>query len=143
MDRQIPVIIPAYEPDEKLIKLLDELCAEGVAPVIVVNDGSDEASFGHIYDAARERGAIVLDHAVNMGKGRALKTAFNYCLGSYKDLIGVVTADSDGQHAVSDIKKCIEALSEDPKALVLGVRILISRGSLPDLFLETSSPARS
>ncbi len=122
MDRQIPVIIPAYEPDEKLIKLLDELCAEGVGPVIVVNDGSDEASYGHLYEAAREKGAIVLDHAVNMGKGRALKTAFNYCLGEYRDLLGVVTADSDGQHAVSDIKKCMQALLEDPEALVLGVR---------------------
>ena len=122
MDRQIPVIIPAYEPDDKLIKLLDELRAEGVEPVIVVNDGSDESVYGHLYKAARERGAIVLSHAVNMGKGRALKTAFNYCLGEYKDLVGVVTADSDGQHAVSDIKKCKQALIEDPDALVLGVR---------------------
>ena len=122
MGGQIPVIIPAYEPDEKLIKLLDELCAEGVEPVIVVNDGSDEGAYGHLFEAVRERGVIVLDHAVNMGKGRALKTAFNYCLGTYKDLIGVVTADSDGQHAVSDIRKCMQALLEDPKALVLGVR---------------------
>lgn len=122
MGGQIPVIIPAFEPDEKLIKLLDELCAEGVEPVIVVNDGSNEATYGHLYEAARERGAIVLDHAVNMGKGRALKTAFNYCLSKYKDLIGVVTADSDGQHAVSDIKKCMQALLDDPEALILGVR---------------------
>lgn len=122
MDRLIPVIIPAYEPDEKLIKLLDELALENVGPVIVVNDGSDEDTYGHLYDAARERGAVVLDHAVNMGKGRALKSAFNYCLGQYKDLIGVVTADSDGQHAVSDIKKIREALLEDPDALILGVR---------------------
>ncbi len=122
MERMIPVIIPAYEPDEKLIKLLDELVAEKVEPIIVVNDGSDEAVYGHLYEAARKRGAIVLDHAVNMGKGRALKTAFNYCLGQYKDLIGVVTADSDGQHAASDIRKCMEALCEDPKVLVLGVR---------------------
>ena len=122
MERQIPVIIPAYEPDEKLIKLLDELSAEGVSPVVVVNDGSDEGTYGHLFKEAESKGAVVLTHAVNMGKGRALKTAFNYCLNEYRDLLGVVTADSDGQHAVSDIKKCMEALKNEPKALILGVR---------------------
>jgi putative flippase GtrA len=45
-----------------------------------------------------------------MGKGRALKTAFNYCLNEYEDLIGVITADSDGQHTSGDIRKCMDAL---------------------------------
>ncbi len=128
MEKIVPVIIPAYEPDEKLIKLLDELAREQVSPVIVVNDGSDKATYGHLFDMARGRGAVVLEHAVNMGKGRALKTAFNYCLNEYEDLVGVVTADSDGQHAVRDLKKCMEALIEDPKALVLGVRNFDQKG---------------
>jgi putative flippase GtrA len=75
-----------------------------------------------LFEAAKELGAIVLKHAVNMGKGRALKSAFNFCLNEYEDVVGVVTADSDGQHTVSDIKKCIAGLLEDPEALVLGVR---------------------
>ena len=128
MERIVPVIIPAYEPDEKLIKLLDELVAARVSPVIVVNDGSDKEKYGHLYDQARDREAVVLEHAVNMGKGRALKTAFNYCLNEYGGLVGVVTADSDGQHAVSDIQKCMEALIEDPSALVLGVRDFNQKG---------------
>ncbi|RKM60565.1 glycosyltransferase [Butyrivibrio sp. CB08] len=122
MEKIVPVIIPAYEPDEKLIKLLDELASEKFSPVIVVNDGSDKEKYGHIYDKAREMGVVVLEHAVNMGKGRALKSAFNYCLTQYEGLVGVVTADSDGQHAVEDIRKCMDALIEDPSALVLGVR---------------------
>ncbi len=122
MERIVPVVIPAYEPDEKLIKLLEELKTEGVFPVVVVDDGSEGASYGHLFEAAKELGAIVLKHAVNMGKGRALKSAFNFCLNEYEDVVGVVTADSDGQHTVSDIKKCIAGLLEDPEALVLGVR---------------------
>ncbi|SFQ14369.1 Glycosyltransferase involved in cell wall bisynthesis [Butyrivibrio proteoclasticus] len=117
-----PIIIPAYEPDEKLIKLVDELNSALVRPIIVVNDGSDKERFGHVFKSVKERGAIVLEHAVNMGKGRALKTAFNYCLNEYEDLAGVITADSDGQHTVSDIKKCKGALLADSGALVLGVR---------------------
>ncbi len=129
----IPIIIPAYEPDEKLLKLVDELNSASVGPIVVVNDGSDKEKFGCIFGQVKESGAIVLEHAVNMGKGRALKTAFNYCLNEYEDLAGVITADSDGQHTVSDIKKCMGALLTDPKALVLGVRN----------FDESGIPARS
>ena len=108
----IPIIIPAYEPDEKLLGLIDELNNAGLGPVIVVNDGSDKARFGQIFEGVAQKGATVLTHAVNMGKGRALKTSFNYCLNTYEDLLGVITADSDGQHTAEDIEKCKEALIE-------------------------------
>ncbi len=122
MGKTIPVIIPAYEPDERLLGLLDELSLEGLSPVIVVNDGSDRGEYGRIFDEVCSKGAVLLEHAVNMGKGRALKTAFNYCLNEYPELIGVITADSDGQHKVRDIRKCMDALADNDKALVLGVR---------------------
>ncbi len=122
MKELIPVIIPAYEPDDKLIKLIEDLSAKDISPVVVVDDGSDAGTYGRIFEGARDRGAVVLRHAVNMGKGRALKTAFNYCLNEYDDLLGVVTADSDGQHSPEDIKKCMEELKSSPDALVLGVR---------------------
>ncbi|MCR5671588.1 MAG: bifunctional glycosyltransferase family 2/GtrA family protein [Butyrivibrio sp.] len=117
----IPVIIPAYEPDEKLIKLLDDLKTAGIAPVVVVDDGSGE-KFRDLFKRASERCDVLLTHAVNMGKGRALKTAFNHCLNEYEDMPGVVTADSDGQHRIEDIRKCMDALSENRDALILGVR---------------------
>ena len=122
MSNEIPVIIPAYEPDDKLIKLVEDLKTAGIGPVVVVDDGSFPGEYGWIFDKVRKLGAQVLVHAVNMGKGRALKTAFNHCLNSYPELIGTVTADSDGQHTPEDIKKCMVALTENPDALVLGVR---------------------
>lgn len=129
----IPVIIPAYEPDEKLLGLLDELNNAQLGPVIVVDDGSEGEGYDEIFRGVEERGAKLLTHAVNMGKGRALKTAFNYCINEYDDLYGVVTADSDGQHTPEDIKKCMDALLADPETLVLGVRN----------FNESGIPARS
>ncbi|WP_034443933.1 bifunctional glycosyltransferase family 2/GtrA family protein [Butyrivibrio sp. AE2032] len=132
MSKIIPVIVPAYEPDEKLITLVDELVEASLSPIVVVNDGSGKEYDG-IFSAVKEKGALVLNHAVNMGKGRALKTAFNFCLNEYADLCGVVTADSDGQHQVDDIKKCMDALATEGDALVLGVRD----------FDESGIPARS
>jgi glycosyltransferase involved in cell wall biosynthesis len=133
MGNTIPIVIPAYEPDNKLIGLIDELKDAALFPIIVVNDGSDKERFGKIFDEAKERGALVVEHAVNMGKGRALKSAFNFCLNEYPDLVGVITADSDGQHTSSDIKKCKDALIAEPDTLVLGVRD----------FDESGIPARS
>ena len=49
MDKLIPVIIPAYEPDEKLIDLMDELKKAGISPVVVVYDGSDNKTYGSIF----------------------------------------------------------------------------------------------
>lgn len=133
MSEKIPVIIPAYEPDERLIRLVDELIASGTVPVVVVDDGSEADEYGRIFEDVRRDGVTLLRHAVNMGKGRALKTAFNHCLNEYPEMTGVVTADSDGQHKVTDINKCIDALKQDGGCLVLGVRD----------FDESGIPARS
>ena len=54
--------------------------------------------------------------------GRALKTAFNFCLQEFPGLVGVITADSDGQHTPDCILDCAEALIEHPDSLILGCR---------------------
>lgn len=118
----IPVIIPSYEPDDKLIALLCALQETGIRHVVVVDDGSGEAYAAFFEQAEALDNCAVLHHAVNLGKGRALKTAFNYCLREFSDMPGCVTADSDGQHTPSDILACMGTLWEHPEALVLGCR---------------------
>lgn len=122
LNRQIPIVIPSYEPDEKLGMLLANLKKEGFTEIVVVDDGSEGAAYREIFAKAREMGCTVLHHAVNQGKGRALKTAFNHCIYTYPDSIGCVTIDSDGQHTVKDMTACMEALIASPDSLVLGVR---------------------
>ena len=119
---EIPVIIPSYEPDEKLIALLCALQTAGICHVVVVDDGSGEAYASFFEQAAAMSNCSVLYHAVNLGKGRALKTAFNYCLREFGEMPGCVTADSDGQHTPKDIMACMQALCEHPKSLILGCR---------------------
>lgn len=117
----IALVIPAYEPGAPLIRLLQQLCPHWNGPIIVVDDGSSEKS-APIFRQAEEMGARVLRHSVNLGKGRALKTAFNVCLTEYMGLIGCVTADADGQHLPEDILRCAKALCRTPSALILGCR---------------------
>ncbi|MCM1174535.1 MAG: bifunctional glycosyltransferase family 2/GtrA family protein [Blautia sp.] len=118
----IPVIIPAYEPDEKMLRLIKRLKDAGIVHIIVVDDGSGSGYQALFAQAAAVEGCEVLHHAVNLGKGRALKTAFNACLLRFPELCGCVTADSDGQHTPHDILACMRKLWENPDALVLGCR---------------------
>ena len=123
MNKQIPIIIPSYEPDEKLIALLEKLRQSQIKEIILIDDGSEGEEYQRLFQKAEEEYACqVLHHAVNLGKGRALKTAFNYCLNMYPDLLGVITIDSDGQHRVEDMFACMEELRANPEALVLGCR---------------------
>lgn len=114
------VLIPAYQPDERLIELTGKLLGEGFR-VLLVDDGGKEKYAG-IFDACRKLGAEVAVHAVNQGKGRALKTGINQALLLYKDLNCIITADSDGQHTVEDIIRVGEAALQHPDTLILGSR---------------------
>lgn len=119
------VLIPAYKPDEKLIRLLKEIEEKTDLDVVVVDDGSGE-TFTPVFEAAKAISRChVIRYEKNGGKGHALKVGLRYCMNVYgKDdtFTGVVTADADGQHLLKDILRVGEALTIGGKELVLGVR---------------------
>jgi glycosyltransferase involved in cell wall biosynthesis len=118
----IPILIPAYEPDPLLLDLIESLIELGLKDIIVVNDGSGPG-FEEIFNKLKKnKYCNVCTHAVNLGKGRAIKTGLNFALTNYPELNGVVTADADGQHLPEDILKVYEALIENPENLILGCR---------------------
>src|SRR5699024_10060067 len=98
-----------------------------------VNDGSSEETIHYFNQVKEVPGVIVINHVVNQGKGRALKTGFNYILEHYKNVLGCITVDSDGQHLPKDIEDCAKALSKNTEDVILGVRD----------FNQSDVPARS
>ena len=122
MWKKIPIIIPAYEPNENLAAVLRDLRSVGFENLVLVDDGSGE-QYRHIFDRTqKEFQCTVLTHEINRGKGRALKTAFDHCLKTFPEAIGCVTADSDGQHTTDGISACAKKLTENPNSLILGCR---------------------
>ena len=117
--RQIVVLIPAYEPGEKLAETLLELSFAGV-DAVVVDDGSG-ADWAVLFSQASKI-AHLITHAENRGKGAALKTGLEYIRKSYPADAVVVTADADGQHLTADILSTARFACENPGALILGVR---------------------
>lgn len=115
------VIIPALNPDERLISLVGQLSKSGL-PVVVVDDGSDQAHQVIFEILKSHQNCEILRHPANLGKGAALKSGLRHALEHCPGAPGFVTADADGQHSVEDIQKVASALPRHPDALILGTR---------------------
>lgn len=113
------VIIPAYEPDERMLETINELTAKTSFNIIVVNDGSSNEK-SKLFLKASEK-ATVICHDKNRGKGAAIKTAMRYIRNSSDDAI-IVVADADGQHKTKDIIRVAQCAETNRDKLVLGCR---------------------
>ena len=116
------VLIPAYQPDARLPRLILELHrADPSTKIVVVDDGSGQ-KFSDIFEASATAGAHVISYEHNRGKGYALREGFTWI----RDVAGdspecVVTADADGQHTLNDILRVGRRCTDTGKS-VLGVR---------------------
>lgn len=116
------VLIPAYQPDARLPRLILELHrADPSTKIVVVDDGSGQ-KFSDIFEASATAGAHVISYENNRGKGYALREGFTWI----RDIAGdspecVVTADADGQHTLNDIFRVGRTCTDTGKS-VLGVR---------------------
>lgn len=117
--KDIQILIPSLNPDEKLIEVVKNLKQVGFSKILIVDDGSDDKKlFKKAHD---EFSCEIITLSENKGKGRALKTGFEHILATNDlEIKAVVTVDGDNQHKAHDVlavSKCVE----DNK-LVLGVR---------------------
>ena len=119
--KNISVVLPSLDPDDKLLTVIDGLLEYGFSDIILINDGSKPENMHYFETAAAHPEVHLLHHEVNRGKGAALKTAFAWFLENRPDGAGVVTVDGDNQHHPADTKACSEHLLKTGK-IVLGVR---------------------
>lgn len=116
-------VIPAYKPDKKLYGVIEGLVDAGF-DFVIVDDGSGD-EYRPLFDSIEAdfgTCVTVLRHEMNRGKGRAMKTAFEYVLTHGDEDDGLVTVDADGQHLPADVIKVAAAWRENPESLVLGSR---------------------
>lgn len=114
--------------------------------VVCVDDGSTDGSA----ELARDAGAVVLHHPVNLGQGAALQTGIRYVLQHHTapptvagsaGIAYLVTFDADGQHQVADAVAMVAHAKDSGLAIVFGSRFLDSRtrpGVLRRMVLKTA-----
>ena len=116
--KQRIALVPSYEPDEALLKVVNELLDNSFT-VVVVNDGS-APSFDEIFKKLPPE-VNYLSYEKNQGKGYALKHGFTFIKDNLDPNSLIVTLDSDGQHRVSDAIKICDVCEEEG-GIVLGSR---------------------
>jgi len=119
---RVTIIVPSYNPDDKLEEVVKGLVEGGFEDIVVINDGSKEECLSHFEAVKQYKEVTLLVHEVNKGKGRAMKTAFNYVLQNRPESIGVITVDGDNQHKVKDIRYMAEQMEKDPDFVYIGCR---------------------
>jgi glycosyltransferase involved in cell wall biosynthesis len=125
---RVLLLIPAFNEERTIGRLVDG-AKRYVSEVLVVDDGSDDAT----HSVAAAAGARVYRFESNMGKGEALKAGFRYAIANGYD--GVVTMDGDGQHNPQDIANFLTLF--DRYDLILGNR-MEERSRFPSLRLAAN-----
>lgn len=101
------VAIPALNEAAVIADVLASLSqVQPLKDVVVVDDGSRD----NTAQIAREAGANVVSHAINLGVGAAMGTAFKYAVQNGYD--AVIQFDGDGQHRPEHIAELIAAAAD-------------------------------
>lgn len=115
------ILIPALQPDERMIQLICGLHNLDFNKIAITDDGSSEDRQQY-FQEAKSMGACVMHHSKKMGKGVALRSALRLADEKIGESNFYITADCDGQYSPEDIEKVAKELLNNPDCFVLGVR---------------------
>lgn len=126
MKSRVLVIIPAYNEEKSIGRVIDKIqkTAPGV-DIVVVDDGSCD----NTVKIVRKKGIRVLAHPINLGPGAATQTGYKYALNYSYDF--VIQLDADGQHEPGYINDLLSVLQSDSADMVIGSRFLGTQGYRP------------
>jgi glycosyltransferase involved in cell wall biosynthesis len=125
---RLAAIIPAYNAAAHIEAVLASIKRSIPARNIIV---VDDASADDTFSAAQRSGVTVLRHAVNGGKGAAIRTGVA-ALSTLGDIDAVVMLDADGQHDPAEIPRFAEEFMKGEADLIIGNR-MANRGEMPAL----------
>ncbi len=113
---KVAITLSAYNEAENVASVVRAALRFGT--VFVVDDGSTDDTA----QVARDSGALVLEHPLNLGQGMAVLTSFKAALAGDFDVI--IEMDADGQHEPSEIPLFLERLESSDADIVVGSRVL-------------------
>lgn len=121
--KKVLLIIPAYNEEQNLPALLDELTLQYPQyDYLVINDCSKDSTL----DILKRRKATYLDLPVNLGIGGGVQAGYIYALENDYDV--AVQMDGDGQHLPSYLDAIILPVLNGEADSVIGSRFLNNEG---------------
>lgn len=118
MQTQNPlIIIPAYNEEENIISVVEEITANYPQyDYVVINDGSSDST----RKVCVNNGINLLDLPVNLGLSGAIRSGMKYA--NYYGYEYVVQLDGDGQHCPEYIEDMLECMERTQADIVIGSR---------------------
>ncbi len=118
--RNLCVIVPCFNEQESLPRLIPELFEVGINPVdiVVVDDGSRDRTA----EVARAQGVTVLKLPINLGIGGAVQTGYKWA--KERGYAYALQLDGDGQHDPKSIRPLLEQAMRDGNDITIGSRFV-------------------
>lgn len=118
---KILIIVPAYNEERCIKKVIEETQLLSSCDIVVVDDGSVDSTSTIV----KGLGINIISHPINLGAGAAIQTGLKYAYGQKYDIAVVV--DGDGQHDPREIIKLIDAMENNFADLVIGSRFISNK----------------
>lgn len=116
---KVLIIIPAYNEEENIIRVVDDLVNNYPQyDYVVINDGSKDDTA----KICREHNYHLIDLPINLGLAGAFQTGVKY--GYEQGYDAVLQYDGDGQHQAQYIDKMVKAMEEQSADIVIGSRFI-------------------
>ncbi len=117
------ILIPVYNHDRALEKLLPQLVEQQSAPdVILINDGSEAGCRQTLENLVQQYSSVSLINLdVNGGKGAAVKAGFQVAFS--REYSHALQMDADGQHNPEDLQQFLKLGQQYPQAIICGIPI--------------------
>jgi dolichol-phosphate mannosyltransferase len=159
----IRIVIPAYNEEANIDRLLEDLAPRANAlgaRVIIVDDGSADATYDKLVSWQDKLNLRIVKHPRNLGLGTAINSGLRAALGESTDSDAIVTIEADCTSDLDDLPRMLELYEQGfdivlasvyaPGGKIIGVaahRLLMSRavsgmfryaGGLRDIYTLSS-----
>lgn len=119
---RILVIIPAYNEELNIEKVIDEVTAIGQVDYLVINDCSTDKT----QQILEKQKAVYINMPVNLGIGGGVQTGYIYARDHDYDI--AIQMDGDGQHDAQYLSALIQPILENKADFVIGSRFMTKEG---------------
>jgi glycosyltransferase involved in cell wall biosynthesis len=121
---ELTVIVPVYNEEATVARLLERVAAVPLSKqMVVVDDGSRDGSRAAIESFVKAHPeAELVAHETNRGKGAAIRTGLERARGAY-----TIIQDADLEYEPEDFVRLLAAAREQGARVVYGSRVLARR----------------